>query len=297
MARPLSSAIALFAVSLLWGASFVFTKGYLDVVHPVLFTAYAFLASGAVFLLISLALRKSITFRLREGVLLGVCLFFLEVPQMIGLAATTAANTAFITSVGILLVPFLKWLLYRHPVRLTTGLMLAVACAGVFFLTGGIRSFGAGDAWIALSAAGLMLYMVLTDHFEKEAGSATLVLCAQQFLTVGALALLAGAAFGLPFGLKTVDGSWMPLVALTFAFTLVPYLLLQWAERYASEIEVTFYSILEPLIGGIAAWTIGMERATPLMILGGMLIIGALAVSESHRLRLAARLRNFEKIA
>ncbi|KKW19211.1 MAG: hypothetical protein UY63_C0018G0032 [Parcubacteria group bacterium GW2011_GWA2_51_10] len=75
----------------------------------------------------------------------------------------------------------------------------------------------------------------------------------------------------------------MPLIWLTLFFTIVPYFFVQFAERYADEIEATFYGILEPLIGGVAAWTIGAESFTYVTVVGGILIVLALFVSEYHR--------------
>lgn len=283
--------IALFSVSLLWGISFVFTKGYLHVLNPITFTAYSFLISGVFFLCIVLfrdrfdwfTANKKISFRLREGVLLGILLFFLEMPQTIGLSETTAANTAFITALGVLLIPFLERALYGHKIRLFTIAALAIAFWGTHLLTGGIQHFNEGDIWIVIAAIGCLFYMVYSDHFEKEKSSDMAVLCSQQFLTIGIISLFVAFISRAPLGLQTSDGSWTPLVVLTILFTFIPYLLLQWAERYADEIKITFYSILEPLIGGIAAWTIGAEKATPSMVFGGALIVLAIAFSEYHR--------------
>ncbi len=207
----------------------------------------------------------------------------MEASQNIGLSKTTAANTAFITSLGILLIPFLEWLIYKHKIKLVTFIALAIAFLGMHLLTGGIQYFNEGDIWIVIAAIGCLFYMVYSEHFEKEEKSDMAVLCAQQFLTVGFISLLASLILKAPLGLQTADGSWMPLIVLTFSFYFIPYILLQWAERYADEVKITFYSILEPLIGGAAAWTIGAEKATVSMVFGGALIIFALILSEFHR--------------
>ena len=279
---------ALFLVSFLWGISFVFTKGYLKTLDPVTFTAYNFLISGVIFSLIVWWRGHKLTFRLYEGVVLGFFLFLLEVPQMIGLSETTAANTAFITSLGILFIPFLEWLLYKHKIAIMTYAALFIAFLGVFLLTGGIAYFNRGDLWIALSAVGCLFYMVFSNHFEQEKKSGTLVLCTQQFLVTGTLALFVALILKIPLGLEVQGGSWLPLIVLTLSFTLIPYLLVQWAERSANEVEITFYSILEPVVGGLAAWTIGQEIPTLAMLLGGLLIVGALIISESRRFVLLA---------
>lgn len=275
--------IALFLVSFLWGISFVFQKGYLKVLSPITFTAYTFLVLGFLFLGIVLFKGKKFSFRLREGVLLGAMLFFLEAPQSIGLLQTTAANTAFITALGILLIPFLERALYGHKIKFITLLALAIAFWGTHLLTGGIQHFNEGDMWVVVAAIGALFYMVFSEHFEKEKKSDMSVLCAQQFLTVGTISLLIGFISKAPLGLQTADGSWLPFIYLTVFFSIIPYILLQWAERYADDVKITFYSTLEPLIGGAAAWTIGVEKATPSMILGGALIVFALMLSEFHR--------------
>jgi drug/metabolite transporter (DMT)-like permease len=274
------SRIALFFVSLLWGLSFVFTKDYLEVMNPLVFTGYSFLLSGIFFVAVAAYQKKKLSFRLREGILLGVLLFLMEGPQMIGLSETTAANTAFITSVGILLIPILEWLIYKRDLKRATIFALVVALVGIHLLTGGVNNFNVGDVWIVLAAFGALFYMVYLDHFEKEKNSTMMVLCAQQFLTVGVVSLVIAYVSNAPFGYISGEGSLVPFFWLTLIFTLVPYLLLQWAERSADEVQVTFYSVLEPVVGGLAAWTIGPELATPGMMLGGGLIVFALLVTE-----------------
>lgn len=274
--------LALFLVSLLWGLSFVFTKDYLEIMNPLVFTGYSFLACGLVFLLALRFQKKKFTFRLREGIILGIFLFLMEGPQMIGLSETTAANTAFITSLGILLIPFLEYLLYGHSVKRGTIVALLFALLGIHYLTGGVSSFSWGDMWVVVAALGCLFYMVVLDHYEKEKSSSLMVLCTQQFITVGVVSLAAAYLVSAPFGVVNAGSfdSWWPLIWLTVVFNLIPYLLLQWAEKYADEVQITFYSVLEPLIGGLAAWTIGAEFATPSMVAGGALIIVALVISE-----------------
>ncbi len=160
--------IALFLVSFLWGISFVFQKGYLKVLNPITFTAYTFLVLGFLFLGIVLFKGKKFSFRLREGILLGAMLFLLEAPQSIGLLRTTAANTAFITALGVLLIPFLERVLYKHKIRLVTLIALAIAFLGTHLLTGGIQNFNEGDIWVVVAALGALFYMVFSEHFEKE---------------------------------------------------------------------------------------------------------------------------------
>lgn len=274
---------ALFLVAFLWGISFVYTKPYLLAMNPIAFTAYNFLIAGLIFYFIARGRRLKLSFRLREGIILGVFLFFTEAPQMIGLSGTTAANTVFLQTLGILLIPILERLMYGRRIAIVTIVALVVALVGANLLTGGVTHFNQGDMWNVLSALGFLFYIVFLGHFEKEKKSGVLVLCTQQFLTCGILSLIAALVVNAPLGLQTTHASWTPLIVLTLLFTLVPYLLLQWAEKYASEVETTFYSILEPLIGGIAAWTIGAEIATPAMAFGGALIVAALILSEFHR--------------
>lgn len=284
----LISKTALFLVSFLWGTSFVFTKQYLEVIDPVTFTAYTFLISGFFLLLVNVLRGKKIAFRFREGLLLGIFIFFLEVPQTIGLSQTTAANTAFITAVGMLFIPFLTYLLYKHPIHGSTWVALLTAFVGVNLLTGGIHAFNQGDLWVVAAAIGCLFYIVFTEHFEKEKGSDVISLCTQQFLVVGVVSFLAAIISGSDLGLKSAQASWVPLIWLTILFTLIPYLLLQFAERFADELDTTFYGVLEPLVGGAAAWTIGAEAVTMPMIVGGVLIVLALILSEYHRPNIAS---------
>jgi drug/metabolite transporter (DMT)-like permease len=57
-------------------------------------------------------------------------------------------------------------------------------------------------------------------------------------------------------------------------FTTIPYVIIQWASRYADEMIATIYDgVVEPLTGAILSWIIFKDATTVLQVVGGMIMI------------------------
>ena len=110
------SRFSFFIVALLWGSSFAFQKTLLEVINPFTFTFWNFTIACLALSLVAFAKRTRILYRVREGVVLGSLLACLEIFQMLGLRFSTPANTAFISNLGMLLIPYAGFVLFRHKV-------------------------------------------------------------------------------------------------------------------------------------------------------------------------------------
>lgn len=274
---------ALMLAAALWGLSFAYQKNFLDTIHPLIMTGYGYGIPG-IALLVLLALTKhNVFFRWREGVVLGVLIFLLEAPQTIGLSLTTPTNTSFITGMGILLVPLLEKIFYNKKIGRSIYLCIALALAGLAFLTGGLRGLNTGDIWVMGGAIALAFYIIYTDRFEKEKHSSFLILCAQQFLIVACLSLFFafGTAGGAPFVLRGLD-EWWAIFVIGLVFNTIPYVLVQWGEQSVSVFVSSFIYNLEPAFTILFAWLILGLTLTSNVIFGGFLIFLALLFSEYY---------------
>jgi drug/metabolite transporter (DMT)-like permease len=270
--------LSLLIVAILWGSSFAFQKVLLDTIHPVLFTLYNFLITGILFLLYVLYKKYWLLYRWKEGVMLGLFIAGMEIMQMFGLSLSTAANTSFISNLGMLFIPYLGWMLYQHKVRSRDTLTLLVAAVGLYFLVGGIYGVVFGDFLLLLSSFFMGFYFLMSERFESEKGSHMSVLCVQQFFTVSAVCTVYLLVTGNHFSVDTALVSQFGLqIAL---FTAIPYALIQWASKYSNEMITAMYDgIAEPLVGGIVAWGLFLEATGPLKVFGAMLMVVSFAAS------------------
>ncbi|MDB5260157.1 MAG: DMT(drug/metabolite transporter) superfamily permease [Candidatus Nomurabacteria bacterium] len=273
--------IAILAVAILWGSSFAFQKGLLEVIDPITFTFYNFFVVGVLFLLYAIFHKRNLFYRWREGILLGVLITGTEVAQMIGLHLSSAANTSFISNVGMLLIPYVGFMLYRHKVTKMDTFTIIGAAMGMYLLLGGIKGVGVGDIFLLISACFMAFYFLLSERYEGEAGGYMSVLCAQQFLIVG---LLTGVYILFTQITFSVASQVLPTFAWQiFVFTALPYALIQWSSKYANEMMVTMYDgVVEPLVGGLVAWGLFYEHVTPLKVMGALIMVICFGISAIY---------------
>ena len=134
----------LVAVTAIWGASFVVVQDAVRLADPFTFLLLRFIVGGAVLTVRdwrALADRRL----LRAGVGLGALLFVGFITQTAGLQFTTPSRSGFLTGLSVLLVPFVGLLLFRRWPSPPVLLGVALAVAGLWFLTGGMSGGGRGD--------------------------------------------------------------------------------------------------------------------------------------------------------
>ncbi len=266
--------ICLLLTAILWGTSFAFQKDLLITIDPLLLIFWNF---GIGFIVLTLVVswkKLPFSYRLREGLFLGALLAILEIFQMTGLHLSTPANTVFISNLGMLLIPYAGWILFRHTVSTKNTIALVLALLGMYLLVGGIDGFTIGTVLLLISALAMTLYFLYSQRFESEAGSHAVTLLAQQFLiitiTSGALLLGTNKTFVIE---SSVLGNFLWQVV---AFTIIPFSLVQWASRSANEMTVTiFVGIIESLIGGVVAWVFFSEPVTAMNVFGAFLMMFA----------------------
>jgi drug/metabolite transporter (DMT)-like permease len=269
--------VGLFYAAAIWGSTFYLVKQAIADVHPVTLIAYRFLIAGAILLGFLLATRRPLFRGFGRGLILGVIIWLLYVPQTIGLGMTTAANSGFITGLFVVFIPvFLATLFRSNPPRLEW-LAAAVAIAGLWVLTGGLRQMNTGDALTLIATFTYALHVLLTDKYMKCGADPVTITC-QQFLVVGVLSVLTIGILGLPLKIDSSRTTWIVLFLALFP-TLSAYVIQVFAQRIISPVRVSLIFAFEPVFAGVFAWTLGGEAMRTSSALGGFLIFLALVIS------------------
>lgn len=287
MKKNRSKALFFFA-ALLWGASYAFQKPLLEHISPVTFTFWNFFISGIVFLLYALLKKIPLGYRLKEGIILGFLLCGIEIMEMIGLQLTSSANAVFLTNFGMLLVPFVGFVLFRHTVKKEDMIALLIATVGMYMLVGGLDKFGNGEIFLLLSALSCAFYFLYTERFEAERSSHVTTLCIQQFFVITAVCFgisqFTGVTLAVPHALQET------LLWQVALFTTIPYAVIQWASRYADEMVAAIYDgVVEPLVGSLMSWVVFAEVTSSTKVSGGLLMVFAFGLaaifSNRHSVR------------
>src|ERR1700689_2874317 len=121
--KRLRAELALAAVTIIWGTTFVVVKSALAEVSTLVFLTLRFwVAAVALILIYRGAIRKN---GIGPGLLAGGLLFTAYVFQTMGLELTTPSKSAFLTGLSIPMVPLIGSVVYKVRPRL-------VEIAGIF---------------------------------------------------------------------------------------------------------------------------------------------------------------------
>lgn len=267
--------------TMIWGATFVTVKGALDHVSTLLFLALRFsLASVALLVLFrrSWSGAREVRRSVIGGVVAGTFLFSGYLFQTVGLRYTSAAKSAFITGLTMVMVPLLAMLVYRTRPRIAeiAGVLLAIIGMGLLTLEGATWSISRGDLLTLSCTIGFAAHILALAHYSEK--SSFEVLSVTQ---IGVSALWSLSLFGWvepPF----VRWSWPVVSAILITgllATALAFTIQAWAQRYTTSTRTALIFTLEPVFAWITSYVLMGEGLSAraaggaVMILGGVLCV------------------------
>ena len=269
----------LVVVTAIWGSSFVVVQDAVRLADPFTFLVLRFTLAAVVLTLVdrrALANRKLIV----AGVWLGALLFVGFITQTAGLQFTTPSRSGFLTGLSVLLVPFVGLVLFRKWPSPPVLAGVALAVAGLWFLTGGASDGGGstakGDLLTIACAIAFAFYIVLLEPQARVYRPAPLV--AVQLWVVALLALVA-----LPFVPRHFDPSpalWWGIVYTAVMSTAACLLAQTWAQARTSAVRAALIFALEPVFAALWSVALGRERLGARELVGGTLIVLGIVVAE-----------------
>lgn len=272
-----ADAMLLFAC-LLWGVSFVVVKLALESASPLAFAAIRFALAALVLApFVRLRQRFSRT-ELADGALLSFLLGFGFLFQTTGLQWTTPSRSAFLIAISSVLAPAIAAIALRERPRAALLTALALAGAGVFFLTAPDRGgLNRGDALTLITAVLYGGHIVATGAVARRHDPLRLV-----WLEIAGTTLF--AAVGAVF-IEDVRVDWSPAFAAALAYTaigatIVTLLLQMKSQRYMSAARASVLFCSESLFAAITSWIVLGERLTTAQWLGGGLILAGMVLAE-----------------
>ncbi len=261
--------------TLLWGATFVVIRDSLHAVAPLELVGGRFAMASVVLVLLALPRRRRLTrATVVGGALAGFCFAGGFLAQAIGLTATSAGSSAFLTCAGTLFAAFFAWPLLgqRPPAVLLQGLATALVGSALlsFGAAGGGARPGPGELWTLVGAVIFGLQIVVLARFAPEADG--ILLGAVQALTATAVLLPFTHGGAAMFGALGGADRWR-LAYLVLAGSVVAPLLQIVAQRRLSAGRVALLFALEPVFALGFAILLGGEGFAPRWWLGAALIL------------------------
>ncbi len=270
--------LALMAVTLLWGGTFLIVHLAMRESGPLFFVGLRF-ATAALFTL-PLAWRVLAGLTRQEllaGFAIGVGIFGGYSLQSWGLATIPSSTSAFITAAYVPLVPILQWIILRRRPRLASWAGVVLAVGGLLLVAAprdGL-SMGRGEMLTLVSTLAIALEIIFISLWAGRVDVLRVTI-----VQLAVTALLA-FAFMVPMGEAIPPFSWRVILSACGLglMTAIIQLVMNWAQRTVSPTRATLIYAGEPVWAGIIGRIAG-DRLPPSALLGGVLIVAAVLVSE-----------------
>jgi len=262
----------------IWGLSFPTVKVALADASPLAFVAIRFVL-GALILLPGTRLRplpsRGEWF---AGLLLGALLGVGFATQAVGLAYTTASRSAFIVALSSVLAPLVAFVVVRERLSWWTVAALALATAGIYFLTDpGAGGLNRGDWWTLITALVFGAQIVAVHELGLRFDIRRLV-----FIEIVVVAIGVGVAAPLlePVRFAVTTQSVLALAYCGVAATAVALLLQMRAQKDLSSGRAALLFCTEPVFASLASWLWLGERLSLTQWVGGAMIVVGMLVAE-----------------
>lgn len=279
MSKQLKADLALLAVTVGWGASFILTKNSLAAMATYNFLAVRFIIAFAISSLIFYKnMSKLDKNTLKYGVLIGSILFSAYAFQTVGINYTTASKSAFITGFSVVLVPVISALFLKKVPERVAIIGAIMALFGLGFLTiNGSLGLNIGDLLTFFSTFAFAMHIITVGKFTVKVDSISLAII--QIGTVGFLSLIMTMAIETPI-IPTGTEVWVNLFILSLVCTSGAFIVQNAAQKYTSPTHTALIYTGEPVFAAIFAYFISGEILSARGIFGAALILTGMFVAE-----------------
>ena len=213
-----------------------------------------------------------------QGSLLGAILFGAFVLQTYGLSYTTPSKNAFLTSINVLIVPVIAFVIYKRGFDRYEVIAAIIAVVGIGFLSlTDSFTIHIGDMLSILCAVVFAFDIFYTNVFVKK--NDALALTIVQFMAASVLSIIGVFVLGEVPTSMTAEGFGI-IVYLAVFCTLVAYVCQNIGMQFANPTKSAIILSMEALFGTLFSVLILSELLTERMLIGCILILMAVLLAE-----------------
>lgn len=279
-----NAVLLLLLTSLIWGLSFVAQSVSTESIGAFTFNGIRMLLGAIVLIPVSY---KSLRIHLRDrrymirtlkgGALMGLFLASASMFQQLGIETTDAGKAAFMTSLYMIIVPFISRL-FGKKIEKKIWLCAIIALLGMYMLclSGGM-SMGRGDVYLLICALLFSCHILVIEKVSKDSDGVELSLF--QFLFGGILCSLGMLAFEKPEISSIMDAS-IPIAYAGLLSCGVAYTLQTVAQKYVQASKATLALSLESVWAAIGGALLLSERLSMNELIGCALVFGAVLLAQ-----------------
>jgi drug/metabolite transporter (DMT)-like permease len=290
--KPFGLLLGVMFLQQIFGAlTFPFARAGLAHIEPFTFAFYRF-GLAAIVLLTIVRLRRYET-RIQRGDALRIAglgalvIFLNQVTYLVGQSLTGAGHGALLfatTPIWIFLLAMLH-LRERPPLRRVLGILLALGGVALIMSVGS-KTYGRealwGDLIIWVSVLAWAYYAILGKPLATRYGATR----------VTAYALASGALLYFPFGLyralqvdygRVPTSAWVAVAYVGLGTSVGSYILWYWLLKHMEASRVAVFHNVQPVIAVAAAHIFLGEPAGPTFLLGAVIVICGVMITEIGR--------------
>lgn len=264
----------------LWGISFSVTKLAVQESSLYIFLFYRF--SLAAIILCACFYRyfkKTTRESLLGGVKLALPLTAGIMLQTLGLKYLPASQCTFIAGICVVMVPVLKWGVYKMSVSVKIWIASLVALAGLCIISvSDSFTINEGAIYTVLGTIGFSLYLILVEKQATKSNIITTVV--PMFAVCTVISLCFAVTEPARSWVPNDSNFWMAVVYCAVFTTAFMYTVSMMAQKYIPAERVAIIYLFEPVFGAIAAFFILNEDLSWRLFTGGGLILAATFVAE-----------------
>ena len=213
----------------------------------------------------------------KAGILCGIALFVASGAQQVGLIDTDAGKAGFLTSMYIVIVPFLG-LFFRKKLSPATVLGVLVAVAGLYLVSGaGATGMAPSDMLMVLCAFAFAVQIVLVERLGMDMDG--LRLNCVQCLVCSILSAVVMAFTEAPV-LGDLINCALPLAYAGCLSMGVAYSLQIIGQQKVDSVPAAIIMSLESVFAALAGWLLLNERMSPRELTGCGLLFTAVILSQ-----------------
>lgn len=273
----------LFISTIIWGVGYISVKTAINAGYQPFFISSVRFTIATLILMIHQ--RKNFAHTTRKtyhsGIVLGIFLFLGFTVQTIALQYTTVSKNSFITSIYVVFVPFIFWLIYRRRPSTIQFIAVFISLLGTRFLTSDIEGkMNIGDVMALCGALFFAVHIVMLGIYAKNHNPVILT-CLQS--------AVAGIASGIlfltfePFPSFNLQENMQGILAILYLGTFsscLGFALQSVAQKYVSQITASLILSLEAVFATVFSILLLKEKIHLSFVIGGILIFFAILLAE-----------------
>lgn len=278
------SVLGLIVTTIIWGSAFVVMKNTVNVISPTYLLALRFtIASIALVIAFWKRVRSVKKTDLLCGGLLGLFLFAAYLLQTYGLKYTTASKNAFITTLYVILVPFLHWFFNRKKPSGNNMAAAVIAVAGLALISlEGDLYANTGDLMTLLCSLFFAFQIVFTDRYTIDHDP--VILTVIQMAVAAVLSWMLAPLLDGAQDFRVINSSMLTgLLYLGIFSTMICFLLQNLGQKHLSPNTSSIILSFEAVFGLVFSVLFLGESVTARMLSGCVLMFVSILLSEYRK--------------